>query len=312
LAPSSWARGRLPRRERRQALLFLSPWLVGFAALVAYPVGASLYYSFTRYDGLSSPRWVGLDNYRFMLTTDPLFWKAVRNTLWLVAIAVPLQALLALGLALLLNGVRRGLGTYRTVFYLPAIAPLVAATLAFSYLLDPAAGPVNQLLHRLHLPEPLWFFDPAFAKPGLTLLSLWGVGPAMIVFLAGLSAIPQDLYEMAAVEGAGPWQRFRHVSLPKLSPFILFVGLAGVIEAFGYFTQAYVAARVASPGTALPGSPEGSTLFYSVLLYKRAFLDIRLGYASAMAWLLLALSLVAVLVLLRATRSVVHYGAEQE
>jgi multiple sugar transport system permease protein len=194
--------GRGSRRRHRQAALFMSPWIIGFLGLVLYPMAASLYYSFTHYDVLTPPRWAGLSNYRFMVAHDPIFWQSVRNTLWIIVVGVPTGLVFALTTAMLLVRRRRGATVYRTIYYLPSIAPVVAATLAFGYLLDPATGPVNHLLGSLHLPQPLWFHDPRYAKPGLVLLGLWGVGPTMVIFLAGLLNVPPELYEIAAIEGA--------------------------------------------------------------------------------------------------------------
>lgn len=289
----------------------MGPWILGFVGLVAYPMAASLYYSFTRYDLLTPPRWAGLANYRFMIAHDPVFWQSVRNTVWIIGVGVPLSVVVALSTALLLVRRRRGSPVYRTIFYLPSIAPAVAATLAFGYLLDPATGPVNHLLGSLHLPQPLWFQDPGFAKPGLVLLSLWGIGPTMVIFLAGLLNVPSELYEIAAIEGAGTWQRFRYVTLPMLSPVVLFVVVIGVINGFQYFTQAYVAARVASPGTAMLGAPQNSTMFYSVWLYQQAFTNFHMGYASAMAWVLLIVTMTCTVVIIKAFRVFVHYESDR-
>jgi multiple sugar transport system permease protein len=289
----------------------MGPWIIGFLGLVLYPMGASLYYSFTRYDLLTPPRWAGLANYRFMVAHDPVFWQAVRNTLWIIVVGVPVGLVFAMLTAVLLVRIRRGGSVYRTIFYLPSIAPAVAATLGFGYLLDPGIGPVNRLLGALHLPEPLWFHDPRFAKPGLVLLGLWGIGPTMVIMLAGLLNVPNELYEAAAIEGASRWQRFRYVTLPMLSPVIIFVVIIGVINGFQYFSQAFVAARVASPGTRLLGAPQGSTMFYSVWLYQEAFLNFQMGYASALAWVLLIVTLLCTVAIIRTFGRWVHYEGER-
>jgi multiple sugar transport system permease protein len=195
-------RRRSARRRQLVALAFMSPWIIGFSAFYVYPMLSSLYFSFTKYDILSQPEWVGLANYRFMFTSDPLFWVAIRNTLWIIAILVPLQVLFGILTATVLVRVRRGLPFYRTVF-LPTMVPLVAAALGFIYILNPA-GPVNRILGLLHLPEPLWFVDPRWTKPGLVLIALWGIGQTMIIFLAALLDVPRQLYEAADLEGPGP------------------------------------------------------------------------------------------------------------
>lgn len=294
------------RSRRRWVLLFLSPWIIGFAAFVLYPMGASLYYSFTHYDILSAPRFRGLENYRYMLSGDRVFWTAVRNTAWMIVIAVPVQVVFALSVASLLARPRRGGTLYRTIAFLPSVVPPVAATLVFAYLLDPGVGPVNRVLHTLHLPTPLWFHDPSFAKPGLVLLGLWGVGPSIVIFMAGLRGVPAELYELAAVEGAGRWQRFRHVTVPLISPVLLFSVVIGTIGSFQYFTEALVASRAASPNTSLLGAPQNSTMFFAVWLYKQAFVDFDLGYASALAWVLLLATMLAIFVIIRAARRWIH------
>ena len=193
----------------------MSPWIVGFSVFFGYPLVMSAYLSFNHYDLLSPPRWVGLANYHYLLNVDPQTWTAVKNTLiWMVAIAVPLQVLFAFGIAVLLARVKSGAGVFRTIFYLPALAPPVAATLGFVYILNPATGPVNTLLAHLGIQGPLWFQSPEWAKPSLILLGLWGIGNTMVIFLAAVLDVPQHLYESAELDGAGPLQRLRWVTLP--------------------------------------------------------------------------------------------------
>src|SRR5881394_2292160 len=273
------ARRRAAWRRRRLVLLLMSPWLVGFSVFFGYPLVMSAYLSFNHYDLLSSPRWVGLANYRYLFTVDPQVWTAVKNTLWMIGVAVPLQVLFAFGIAVLLARVKAGAGVFRTVFYLPALAPPVAATLGFVFILNPATGPVNTILGHLGIQGPLWFQDPAWSKPSLTILGLWGVGNTMVIFLAAVLDVPRQLYESAELDGAGPLQRLRWVTLPTVSPVILFAVVLGVIQGLQYFTQAYVAGSVAAGQasqaadvTAVSlGYPEGSTLFYPVLLYEHGF-----------------------------------------
>jgi multiple sugar transport system permease protein len=310
------ARRRAEWRRRRLILLFLSPWLVGFAGFFGYPLVMSAYLSFNHYDLLSPPRWVGLANYRYLFTVDPQVWTAVKNTLWLIAVMVPLQVLFAFGIAEMLARAKRGAGIFRTIFYLPALAPPVAATLGFVFILNPATGPVNQILGHLGIQGPLWFQDPRWSKPSLTLLGLWGVGNLMIIFLAAVLDVPRHLYESAELDGAGPLQRLRWVTLPTISPVILFAVILGVIQGLQYFTQAYVAAGVASGQASQAadvtssslGYPLDSTLVYPVLLYQHGFSDFQMGYASAMAMLLLAVSFAVTLVIVVNSRKWVHYG----
>jgi multiple sugar transport system permease protein len=290
----------------------MSPWLVGFTVFFGYPLVSTLFLSFTHYDLLSNPRWVGLANYKFLFEQDQQVWPAVKNTLWLMAFFVPLQVLFAFGVALMLSRARRGIGFFRTVFYLPALAPPVAATLAFVYLLNPATGPVNTVLGHLGIEGPLWFNSPQWSKPSLTLLGLWGIGNLMIIFLAAVIDVPRHLYESSLLDGAGPLQRTRYVTLPSISPVILFAIVIGVIDSLQYFTQAYVAAGVASGQAASEsatslGFPEDSTLFYPVLLYQQGFRYFNMGYASAMAMVLLVVALAVTLLILRSSRLWVFY-----
>jgi multiple sugar transport system permease protein len=310
------ARRRAAWRRRGFVLLLMSPWLVGFSVFFGYPLVMSAYLSFNHYDLLSPPRWVGLANYRYLFTVDPQIWTAIKNTLWLIAIMVPLQVLFAFGMASMLARAKSGAGVFRTIFYLPALAPPVAATLAFVFILNPATGPVNTILGHLGVQGPLWFQDPAWSKPSLTLLGVWGVGNTMIIFLAAVLDVPRHLYESAELDGAGPFQRMRWVTLPTISPVILFAVILGVIQGLQYFTQAYVAAGVAAGQASQAadvtsvslGYPLDSTLVYPVLLYQHGFNDFQMGYASAMAMLLLAVSFAVTLVILLNSRRWVHYG----
>jgi multiple sugar transport system permease protein len=309
------AKRRATWRRRGTVLLFLSPWIVGFCVFFGYPLVMSAYLSFTSYDLLSSPRWVGLGNYRYLFQDDPEIWTAVKNTLWLVAVLVPLQVLFAFGVATMLARARAGAGFFRTVFYLPALVPPVAATLGFVYILNPATGPVNTILDKLGIDGPLWFNDPAWSKPSLTLLGIWGIGNTMVIFLAAILDVPKHLSESAELDGAGPLRRLRWVTLPTISPVILFSVVIGVIAAMQYFTQAYVAAAVAAGQASQAGSvstlelgyPEGSTMFYPILLYYNGFRFFQMGYASAMAMLMLGVAFLLTLLILGQSRRWVHY-----
>jgi multiple sugar transport system permease protein len=283
----------------------MAPWIIGFSAFYVYPMASSLYFSFTKYDILSQPRWVGLSNYRFMFTSDTLFWVSLRNTLWIIVFLVPLQVIFAIATATVLTRVKRGLTLYRTIFFLPSMVPLVAAALGFIYLLNPA-GPINRILHLLHLPEPLWFVDPRYTKPGLALIGLWGIGQMMIIFLAALLDVPSQLYEAAEIEGANPWQRFRHVTLPMISPVIFFSVIIGMIQGFQYFTQAYVISRAGSQ-THPVGFPQDSLLFYSSHLYQQGFEGFHMGYAAALSWVMFIVTMACTIALIRSSRRWVHY-----
>lgn len=316
-----------PRRDRRRArraaawrrrglvLLFLSPWIFGFTVFIGLPLVVTAILSLTRYNLLGDPVFIGTSNYERLFGGDKQIWPAVANTLWFVVVAVPSRVVFALGIALMLARARSGAGFFRTVFYLPALAPPVAATLGFVYLLNPATGPVNILLQGIGIEGPLWFQSPDWSKISLTLLLLWGVGNTMVIFLAAVLDVPRQLYESAELDGAGTMQRFRWVTLPGISPVILFSVVIGVIEALQYFTQAYVASAIAagqaSQGGGLAtvelGYPRGSTLFYPILLYYNGFQYFQMGYAAAMAMVLLAVAFSLTVLILRSSRRWVHY-----
>jgi multiple sugar transport system permease protein len=310
------ARRRAAWRRRRLVLLLMAPWLIGFSVFFGYPLVMSIYLSFTHYDLLSPPKWIGLANYKYLFNDDPQVGPAVKNTLWLIGIMVPLQVIFAFGIALMLARAKRGVGFFRTIFYLPTLAPPVAATMAFVYLLNPATGPVKVILEHLGIESPLWFQSPEWSKPSLTLLSIWGVGNLMIIFLAAILDAPQHLYESAELDGAGPLQRLRWVTLPTISPVILFAVVISVIAALQYFTQAYVAANIAAGQASQAGDqtvnnlgyPEGSTLFYPVLLYQHGFKQFNMGYASALSVLLLAVAFTITVLIIRNSRRWIHYA----
>jgi multiple sugar transport system permease protein len=270
------------------ALPFLSPWAVGVICLVAIPLGLCVYWSFTTYNLLTPPQWTGMANYR-ALFHDPVFWLSVRNTLYITLIGGTAGILMGLGTALLLNKPGRAVTFYRSAIFIPAVVPVVSMVIAWVWILNPDYGLLNGVLHLLHLPTYGWLDDPATAKLSLLMIILWGsVGQIMIVFLAALKEIPQDYYDAAAVDGASAWSQFRHVTLPLLSPVILY----NVVIALVFYTQMFEQAFVASPLDL--GAPVNSTLFYSLYLYQNAFTYLSMGKAAAMACLLLVFSLLVV------------------
>ena len=281
----------LAREDRRDFWLFLSPWLLGFLCFGAGPIAASAILSFTDYSLFTPPRWVGLANYREMLSKDPLNARALWNTLFYTAFAVPIGTAGAMLLALLLNQKVRGLSVWRTLFYLPAVVSGVAMAVLWRWIFNPEVGLANTLLRPLlrplGLPDPKWLLDPALAKPAYVLMSIWGIGGGMIIFLAALQGIPQHLYEAAEIDGAGTLSKFRHITLPMLTPVIFFSLTMGVIGSFQIFTQAYV---MSGRGV------DNSTLFYVLYLFDQAFRYFRMGYAAAMAWLLFGIVLAATVV----------------
>jgi multiple sugar transport system permease protein len=319
-------------RRRRTVLAFMSPWILGFSVFFGYPLVTTVYLSFNHYNLLSPPKWIGLANYQYLLGGipwinhwvsyngggDPLIWPAIKNTLWVIVFMVPLQVIFAFGIALMLARAKAGLGIFRTIFYLPALAPPVAATLAFVYILNPATGPINAFLSRIGISSPLWFQDPSWSKPSLTLLSMWGIGNTMIIFLAAVLDVPNHLYESAEIDGAGPFKRLLYVTLPTISPVILFSVVIGMIQGLQYFTQAYVASGVAAgqasqagDNGAIPlGYPQNSTLMYPVLLYQDGFRSFQMGYASALSVVLLVISFAITLLIIVNSRRWVHYAGD--
>jgi multiple sugar transport system permease protein len=303
------------RSQRGTIALLMAPWFLGFLIFFAYPLVATVWYSFTRFDLLSPPQFVGLRNYRFFFFDDPNSWKSLRNTLWFVVFMMPARLICALLIAQLLTKIRRGGSVYRTIFFLPALAPPVAATIAFAFLFNPATGAVNSLLGWIGVDGPLWLSDPAYAKPVLLTLGVWGMGDIMVIFLAALLDVPNDQYEAASLDGANAVQQFCYITLPNLSPVLLFAAVTGVIQTLQYFTQAAVASALAS-GVATTGGgtagslgyPDGSTLTYPLWLYQMGFKNFFLGYACAMAVILLAISMVFTVFLLR--RSDAFFGVE--
>ncbi|AXK35256.1 sugar ABC transporter permease [Streptomyces armeniacus] len=298
-------RRRPVRRERQgPAYIFLSPWILGVVLLTLAPMAVSLYLSFTDYNLFDPPKWVGLRNYAEMFTEDPRYWRSVGTTLLYVVVAVPLKLALALGVALLLNSMRTGKGFYRSAFYAPS---LLGASMSIALVwraLFNDGGTVDELLSGVGINTGGWVADPDLAVFVVVLLTVWQFGAPMVIFLAGLQQIPTDVYEAAALDGAGRWRQFVSVTLPMLSPVLFFNLVLETIQSFQVFTPAFAI-------SAGKGGPADSTNFYTLYLYERGFSASHMGYASAMAWvLLLAIGAVTV-VLFRTSRSWVFYANEE-
>lgn len=301
--PGALAAHATRKRTRRRllvGLLFVGPWLVGFLVFFLYPFLATFFYSFTSYDIVQAPHWIGLSNYRGLFN-DHLFWVSLWNTGYYTVLEVPLSTIVAVGLAMLLNMQVKGLAWYRTAFYLPTVVPLVAGSMLWLWLFNPSFGIINAALNAVHIPGPGWMFSTVWAKPTFILMGIWAVGAPMVIYLAALQGVPAEMYEVAALEGAGPWQRTRHVTLPMISPAILFNVVLSLVASLQYFTQAYVMTQ---------GGPTNATLFYSLYLYNQAFQYLHLGYASAMAWLLFVIVVVITLLLFRSSSRWVYYANE--
>lgn len=280
--------------------LFVSPWLLALVVFHVYPIVAATYLSLSEYSIFTPPEFVGVDNY-VKLWNDPTVWRAARNSLFYALLSVPIGLAASLVLALLLNRPVRGIGIHRTFFYMPAVVPPVAGTIVFLLLLEPRAGPLNTAIEAVGLDGPAWFQDPAFAKWGLIILSLWGVGAATLIFLAGLQEIPESLLEAASMDGAGAWRRFTNITLPLLTPVILFNLVIGVIYSFQVFDAAMIVG-----GTS--GVPAGSTLMYMVHIYRTAFGYFDMGYASAQAMVLFLVIVAVTGAIFGSTRRWVYEG----
>jgi multiple sugar transport system permease protein len=292
----------LERHNLRLGLLFVSPWIVGFLVFTLFPVVASLFFSFCDYDVLSEPVWVGGLNYRDMVA-DSVFWKSLYNTLFFSVMSLPLGMILALMLAILLNQPVRCRGAFRAIFFLPSLVPMVAGAMVWLWILNGKLGLLNQFLTTLGIHHPpQWLSDPGWTKQSLVLMSLWGVGNSVVIYLASLQDVPQALYEASEIDGASAWLRLRHVTLPMISPVIYFNLVMGIIGTLQTFASAYVMFN--------GGGPNRSALFYAVYLYQNAFEYRQMGYACAMAWLLFLLILGLTWLATRATRKHVFYAGE--
>jgi multiple sugar transport system permease protein len=309
-APASAPSPGRPRRNRREMLAaygFLSPWIIGFVLFTAVPMVISLYLSFTDYDQINAPRYVGSDNYR-QLVHDPKVALALRNTLVYAVMYVPVAMAVALGLAMVLHRVGRAAGFFRTVFYLPVMTPTVAAAALFLLLLNGQKGLVNRGLMLIGVHGPNWTTDSAWMKPGLALTMLWGLGGTVVIYLAALQQVPKDLYEAAQLDGAGSFARFRRITLPMISGALFFTMIVLTIHALQMFDQAY---------TMFFGGQQNSTyandaaLFYVIYLFQQAFGVLRMGYASALAWLLFGIIILITAVQVRLSKRFVYYEGER-
>jgi multiple sugar transport system permease protein len=294
----------LARRKAIEGYLYISPFLIGFAIFTLYPLIASFYLSFTNFNLISDPTWVGLENYQRAFTGDNLFWSSLERTGRYALLVVPLGVVASLCAALLLNQGFPGTAVFRTFFFLPSIVPIIASVLIWLWILQPSIGVMNYLLSLLGIPGPPWVQSTTWALPSLVMLSLWGTagGSRMIVFLAGLQGVPQELYEAAKIDGANAWQRFVNVTLPMISPTIFFNVVISVIGALSVFSVAYIGTQ---------GGPAYATYFYVYHLYVSAFQYSLMGYASALAWIFLVIVLVLTVVQFRLQdRWVFYAGAE--
>lgn len=293
---------RLTRAERReigQGLLFASPWIIGFLGFTLIPIVASFYYSFTRYDLLRPPAWIGMENYTNLFTNDPNFRIVAYNTIWWVIFSTPLGVLSAFLMALLLNTNIVARSFFRAVFFFPSIVPVVVSAFVWLFLLNIQYGAVNATLQSLGLPVVPFLSNPDYIKPTLVVIHMWAQGAAMVIFLATLQDVPRSLYEAAIVDGANALRRLWHVTIPMVSPVILFNAVLSFIGGFQYFTLPWLLTQ---------GGPNQATEFYSLFLYRNAFLYLRMGKANALAWLLFVVIIVFTYLLFRASGRFVFYA----
>lgn len=296
---------RLRKQENIMGYLFASPWLSGLILLGFFPIVMSLFISFTNYDMISNPRFIGFENYRILFTNDSLFWKSLGNTVYHVAIAVPLGIVAGLSLAFLLNNKIKGMSVYRTMFYLPNVVSVVAMALLWLWLYQPNFGLINQLLRPVYdffRMEPItWYLDPKLSKLTLILMGLWTSGGSMVIYLAQMQDIPTSLYESAEIDGAGWLQKTIHITLPLMTPSIFFNFIMGIIGSFQVFTLAYIMTN---------GGPSRSTYYYAYYLFDKMIADNAMGMASAMAWILLVIVLILTILALRLNKYVFYLGDE--
>jgi len=287
------------RRNQIAGLLFISPWIIGFLAFTAYPILASLYYSFTLYDIINPPQFIGLKNFVFMFTDDTTFPITIYNTLYLVIVGVPLGLVAAFLLAVLLNNSVIGRPVFRTIFFLPSIVPVIATAMVWLWIYNPNYGVINATLASLGFQVVPWLSSPDLAKFSIIIIGVWGQGAAIIIFLAALQDVPRELYDAAKVDGAGALRRFLKVTIPLCTPSVLFVLVTGLIGAFQEFSLAYILTR---------GGPMQSTTFYAVYLYQNAFQFFKMGYASALAWILFLIIVVCTAITFRSSARWVYYA----
>jgi multiple sugar transport system permease protein len=289
------------RREALAFYLLISPWLIGFIVFLAYPMARSLYLSFTNYDLLSPPTWIGLQNYQ-RIASDEKFWQSLKVTIIYALGSVPGGTVIALGIALLLAQKLRGINIWRTIFFLPSVLSSIAVAILWLFIFRPEGGLLNVALSWFGIDGPNWLNSETWALPALIIMSWWTVGGQMVIYLAGLKGIPDTLYEAAEIDGAGAWHKFRFVTVPMLSPTIFFNVVLATIGAFQVFDAGWVMTR---------GGPNNATLFYMINLYERAFNFVQMGYASALAWILFIIIMAITLLVIRSSAAWVYYETEQ-
>lgn len=293
----------MKNKDGRWFYFFISPWLFGFIGLTLGPILFSIYMSFTDWDLFQTPNFIGLENYKTLLTDDPIFWKSIWNTFYYSFIAVPLSMCISLWIAYYLNKKLKGITFFRVLYYLPSVVPVVAASLLFIQLFAPTEGLINQLLALFGIQGPAWLLDASWVKLSLVIMSLWGVGGGVVLLLAGMKGIPPELYEAASIDGASSKQSFFSITFPMLTPVIFFNLITGIIGALQTFAQVFIVTS---------GGPDNASQMVVPYLFENAFRFYKMGYASAIAWLLFIIILVLTLIVFRSSALWVHYEEGKE
>ncbi len=295
--------GPMAKKEELYFYLCISPWIIGFLIFIAGPIFASLFFSFCNYDVVTSPDWVGIQNYK-RLFSDPLFWQSLKVTSYYSLVSVPLGIALSLIIAILLNQNIRGLAWFRTIYYMPSVISGVAVSLLWMWIFNPEFGILNFLLWKLfHIQGPAWLMSEEWVIPALIIMSLWGIGGDIVIYLAGLQGIPTELYEAAEIDGANSFNKFLNITIPMMSPVLLFTLIMGIINSFQVFTQAYVMTG---------GGPHYASLFYVLYIYQNAFQFFSMGYASALSWILFLIMLVLTALIFKSSPLWVYYESTRE
>lgn len=293
----------MAKREERYFYLCISPWIAGFLIFTAGPIVASLFFSFCNYDVVTPPDWIGIQNYKRLLS-DPLFWQSLKVTSYFSLASVPLGIILSLIIAILLNQNIKGLTWFRTIYYMPSVISGVAVALLWMWIFNPEFGVLNFLLWKLfHIQGPAWLMSEEWVIPALIIMSLWGIGGDIVIYLAGLQGIPTELYEAAEIDGANSFNKFLNITIPMMSPVLLFTLIMGIINSFQVFTQAYVMTR---------GGPHYASLFYVLYIYQNAFQFFSMGYASALSWILFLIILALTFLIFKSSPLWVYYESTRE
>lgn len=298
---------RLQRGANREGFLFALPWFIGFLLFSLYPVVMSGYYSFTDFSAIKDPRWVGLENYQ-SLFKDPLFYKSMGNTLLYVIIAVPLCIFVALVVATLLNRKLGGRTVFRAIFFLPAVVPVAASTMIWVWVFDPLHGYLNKLLGFFGMPTINWLGNPDWTMASIVIMTLWGTGSTIVIFLAAMQDVPADLYEAAEIDGAGALAKFGRITVPSIAHVVLYQVILAIINGFQYFTQVYIiiGAQSGNIVQGINGGPRDTLMMYPLYLFYNAFTSLKMGRAAAMAWILFLVVSVITFVLVKTSKKWVH------